>query len=301
MLTRALIVMLAVLNMGVALWWWLRPQVAPSLPTLAADVVVLELLPALTEPAQWIDTPITNTMPSATLEAPLSEDVLESQTQQADNDAAELIPDLDALPAELEAEAGIAENLELEPEISTSDTNITDITSVIALEEGPAQVPAEPEPVAPRCISLGPFTEMAQVQAALRALGSDVERFRLREVIVPANTRYRILIPPTESRAQAEAEVQRIAAAGFSDYFIINEGADTHAIALGQFRNQQGAQSRLAELKAAGFAAQLRTTVEVPHSNWWIDTIPIAPATPATLQQRSSAAQWQALDCARLR
>jgi|GEM_PF-58666 len=317
MLTRVLIVMLAVLNMGVALWWWLLPQAATAPPTLAADVAVLELLPSSApSPADGADTSFTR--PDASITATISPKDEEEEEPQA-----QVQPDVDeealALTSDTADGLVIANNTETEdlthnePEIAQTtpdaaedtvetDGNIGDIAAVIPLDETPPEAaPDTPEPAMQPCVSLGPFTEMAKVQAALRALGSDVERFRLREVIVPADTRYRIFIPPAPTREQAQAEVERIAAAGFSDYFIINEGEDTHAIALGQFRNRQGAQNRLAQLRAAGFAAQLLTTTEVPHSNWWIDTAPAARITPAMLQQRSNAAQWQILDCARLR
>jgi len=311
MLTRVLIVMLAVLNMGVALWWWLRPQPALSLPTLAEHVAVLELLaPSAEPPAAWADTSFTRQASSITPEiSPSEEEELEGEREDEDGEM-ELAFDPnteDALAVAGNDEDDLA-NTETEithitPDVAETDTGLGDIAAIVPLEEMPPPVlnEAEAEPAMQPCASLGPFIEMSQVQAALRALGSDVEKFRLREVVVPADTRYRILIPPAPSREQAQAEVERIAAAGFSDYFIINEGQDTHAIALGQFRNRQGAQNRLTQLQAAGFAAQLHTTTEAPHSNWWIDTAPAAGVTPATLQQRSNAAQWQVLDCARLR
>jgi len=311
MLTRVLIVMLAVLNLGVALWWWLRPQAVPSLPTLAADVAVLELLPPSAQPpAHWADTASTQAESATRLQNELlDEDELEEQADEnankeelaPDTDNALVVASHDGTENEVESEAAIT-LIEVETaEIAQTESTLPDIAAIVPVEETPPQAPNEPEPAMQPCVSLGPYSEMAQVQAALRALGGDVERFRLREVVVPADTRYRIFIPPAPSREQAQAEVERIAAAGFSDYFIINEGEDTHAIALGQFRNQQGAQNRLAQLKAAGFAAQLLTTTEVPHSNWWIDTAPAARITPEMLQQRSNAAQWQTLDCARLR
>jgi len=312
MLTRVLIVMLAVLNMGVALWWWLRPQPDLSLPALAENVAVLELLAPLAQPpAAWADTSFTRQASSITPQiSPAEEEELAGESEDEENEM-ELAFDPnteDALALAANNEDDVA-NAEAEithitPEAAETDTRLGDIAAIVPLEETPLPVlnEAEPEAAAMQpCVSLGPFPETAQVQAALRALGSDVEKFRLREVIVPADTRYRILIPPAPTREQAQAVVERIAAAGFSDYFIINEGQDTHAIALGQFRNQQGAQNRLAQLQAAGFAAQLHTTTEAPHSDWWIDAAPAARVTPATLQQRSNAAQWQMLDCARLR
>ncbi len=45
MQARALIVVLVVLNLGVGLWWALRPEVVTPSPTVAAGVASLELVP----------------------------------------------------------------------------------------------------------------------------------------------------------------------------------------------------------------------------------------------------------------
>ena len=51
MLTRALIVLLLVLNLGVALWWWWRePPSAPAAPPQPAGVPLLELPAVVREP-----------------------------------------------------------------------------------------------------------------------------------------------------------------------------------------------------------------------------------------------------------
>ncbi|PTT63317.1 SPOR domain-containing protein, partial [Stenotrophomonas sp. HMWF003] len=51
MLTRALIVVLAILNLGVALWWMLRGEPAPAPPPPTTGVAQLQLLPAGAAPA----------------------------------------------------------------------------------------------------------------------------------------------------------------------------------------------------------------------------------------------------------
>jgi len=95
---------------------------------------------------------------------------------------------------------------------------------------------------------------------------------------------------------------------------LVADAADPQALnqeALGLFedalaelkngRNREGAERRLATLTAAGFPAKLATSGTEVAASWWVDTATAGAATPASLQQRSAAAQQQSLDCARLR
>ncbi|MGE8248411.1 MAG: SPOR domain-containing protein, partial [Stenotrophomonas bentonitica] len=50
MLTRALIVVLVILNLGVALWWLLRGEPASAPPASPVGVAQLEVLPATQAP-----------------------------------------------------------------------------------------------------------------------------------------------------------------------------------------------------------------------------------------------------------
>ena len=71
-------------------------------------------------------------------------------------------------------------------------------------------------------------------------------------------------------------------------------------MALGQFRNRDGAQRRLDQLQAAGFAAQIVPSAAA-QSRWWLDARLAPGVSAAQARQRSAAAQVQSLDCAVLR
>lgn len=248
MVIRFLIVVLAILNVGVALWWMTpRPAALPSPPRTEAGVASLELLqtPAI-EPAAGV--------------APVA-----SQTV-----------------AETAATAGVAPPATAAP---------------VAPDSAPAPVAAAPA----QCLSLGPFAAPAEAQSVLARLGGVAERPRLREVPGKAASGYRVLIPAAATREEAQATVRRIVEAGFSDYFIIAQGDDANAVALGQYRNREGAERRRASLSAAGFPAQLVANGTETPGSWWIDAAVATGSSPAVLAQRSGAAQQQSLDCARLR
>ncbi len=249
MLIRFLIVALAILNVGVALWWMV-PRAAPPVTPEAAEtgVASLELVPM-----DAVETP--------------------SQASPAPSPAPAEAPPPAAVPARAPAEAD---------------------KTVAATTAPPA---ARPE----RCFSFGPFDSRERAQAAAATLGADLARSHLREVPSKAATSYRVLIPPAASREDAQAMVKRIVDAGFGDYFIIAQGEDANAIALGQYRNREGAERRLSALTAAGFPARIASNGTETDASWWLDVAHAGSASTADLQRRSGAAQQQSLDCGRLR
>lgn len=248
MLIRFLIVALAILNLGVALWW-MAPRPAPALAPEAgeAGVATLELVP-MDAPAAVATVP------------PPAQDVVAP------------------------APSTVASKVSPETEKAVAATE-----------------PTVPSPTLERCSSFGPFDSQESAQSAVTALGADALRSRVREVPPKVATSFRVLIPPAPSREEAQAVVKRIADAGFSDYFIIAQGDDANAVALGQYRNREGAERRLAALTAAGFPARIVDNGAGAAALWWLDAAHAGTVAATDLQKRSGAAQRQSLDCARLR
>ncbi len=266
MLTRALIVVLAILNVGVALWWMLRGEPAPAPPATPSGVAQLQLLDSPSAPAA-----------AATAPAAASAQPAAATTALADTTPA---PPKPAAPIPTPA-------------------------ATAAVEPGPARMPETPPAPTPpgplQCISLGPFADRDTAMAAQGKAGELVQRSRLREVPQPgASSTYRVMMPAAASREEAQATVKRIAAAGISDYYIMAQGEDANAIALGQYRNREGAERRLAALSAAGFSARLVGGSE-GSAQWWVDAALADKASPGAARQRSGAAQQRSLECAGLR
>ena len=249
MLIRALIVVLAIFNAGVALWWWSQPPVTDApVPVMSPPegVALLQLR---------AEVPVTAPVPAATASPAGAED-----------------RPLPAAPASTPV-AGAA-------------------TQAAALPTAEAAPPV--------CVSLGAFADRAQLDAAQQRAAGIFAVARPRESASSSSGSYRVMLPPAESREAAQATVRRIVAAGISDYFIIGQGELANAVALGQFRNRDGAQRRLDQLQAAGFAAQIVPSASA-QSRWWLDARLAAGISAAQARQRSAAAQVQSLDCAVLR
>lgn len=277
MLTRALIVVLAILNLGVATWWLLRDEPARApLPPPPTGVAELRWLPGGTDAA---------VAAQASAAAP-TEALVEREAAPANAVAAAPAPAAATPPA------------------SSKPAEPVKSPEPIAAIAKPAPEPVAEKPAAPaappRCLALGPFADRAAATAAQGRAGNLLSQVRLREQpAASGSARYRVLLPAAASRDDAQATVKRIVAAGLSDYYIISQGEETNAIALGQYRNREGAERRMAAVQAAGF--QPRLVASGDAGQWWLEGQLSAAAEPAQAQQRSGAAQQRSLECTRLR
>lgn len=282
MLTRALIVVLAILNVGVASWWLLRSEPAPATPPQpATGVAELRWLPGGTDAAA-----VAQTSAATPTEALQEREAAPSAAVAATEAPAPATPP----PAETAPTANAA------PAVAAAVKPAEPVAEAPAVAKPAAEKPAAP----PRCVALGPFADRAAAVAAQGRAGSLLAPARLREQpAASGSTRYRVLLPAAASREEAQATVKRIVAAGLSDYYIISQGEESNAIALGQYRNREGAERRIAAVKAAGF--QPRLVASGDAGQWWLEGQLAAGSEPKQVQQRSGAAQQRSLECTRLR
>ncbi len=282
MLTRALIVVLAILNLGVACWWLLRdaPQ-APAPPPQPAGVAELRWVPG------GVDAAAAAEATAAAPTAPLME------REPAERTAVAATP---APVAPAKQEIANPQVTEATP-VAAAAKPVTPAAPTAAPEK-PATPSAAAEP--PRCIALGPFADRAAATSAQGKAGNVISQVRLREQpAASGSARFRVMLPAAANREEAQATVKRIVAAGLSDYYIISQGEDINAVALGQYRNREGAERRVAAVQAAGF--QPRLVASGDGGQWWLEGQLAAGAQPAQAQQRSGAAQSRSLECTRLR
>jgi hypothetical protein len=242
MLIRALIVLLLVLNLGVAAWWISRPPAqAPALPGQPAGVARLQLLG-------------------------------ESQA------TARPVPRAPAPAAT--------------PAVSVPVT----AQAPVAAEAIPAATAAVAQ-----CFSVGPFESDAAATAATSRIAAQATRVRPRQVPGQQASGYNVLLPPLPDRAAAQALAQRIGAAGFDDYLVVSGGEQANGIALGRYRNREGAERRQSALKAAGFAAQVQVIGNEGPGQWWLDIVAAEGVAGSRLKDLAAAPQSRLLDCAVLR
>jgi len=245
MLARALVVLLLVLNLGVAAWWTLRapPAAAPDFVP-PAGVARLQLV---------------------------------NEARSAENVATPAPPPATSPPAPAAA-----------PTVAAT-------SAVPSNGASPASATTSA-----RCYSVGPFADSAAASNAREVLLAVATRVVPREQRTGGSARgWRVVLPPAASPEDAAATAQRIAAAGFNDYFIVRQGAEANSIALGRYRNEDGARRRAESLVAAGFPARAEPLGDA-RTSVWLDLVARPEFDPARAE---AAVQVPAreLDCARMR
>ncbi|MFL7979251.1 SPOR domain-containing protein [Xanthomonas vasicola] len=311
MYVRALIVVLIVLNAGVALWWALQPPPAPPpAPPQPTGVARLELLPTVTgaaviaaasaglaspspSPSEGGTTASAAAASTASASTPMSASVATPNASPVANTSTATSASTTAASAiAVEAPRAAAETS------PTTKAAAKPAESVAAAAAKPSPTTSPPPVPAPeRCASLGPFAARADADAALARVRGQASRATVREDKDAGVSTFRVMLPNVGDRAAAQALVKRIAAAGMGDYYVIAQGED-NTVALGQYQSRERAERRQASLVGAGFPAQL-----VPsgsgQSRWWIDVR--SSAATSALQGAAGAARQRSLDCAALR
>lgn len=149
---------------------------------------------------------------------------------------------------------------------------------------------------ATRCVRLGPFEDAAARDAVRARLEALADRVLPREIPAPGGRGWRVILPPLASREQATATAERMRAAGVSDLYVLNQGAEANAIALGRYGAEEAARRREADLRARGFAVRAEP-LGGAQAQWWLDarlrpgSDPLALGAPGEVRE---------LDCARL-
>ena len=168
----------------------------------------------------------------------------------------------------------------------------------------PAPPPQPPAPVAEttlQCFSFGPFSDTAATNSARARLKPLVVRSAVREQRLAASGKgWRVYLPPQASSADAQAMAQRITAAGFTDLFVVREGAEANSIALGRYKSQDTAQRRAEALTGAGFPARSEPLGEAKVVSW-IDVAAGSAFDAAGAQKATGAAQRNGIQCATMR
>lgn len=164
-----------------------------------------------------------------------------------------------------------------------------------------AAAPVSPVPTAdataPVCLRFGPFADAASRTTARMALSAAGVTAVPRDIPARSARGWKVAMAPLASREEAVAMAERIKAAGISDLYVMNEGADANSIALGRFGGEDAARRREAELRGKGFAAQATPLGDTPAQAWLDARLPVATGAGAL----AAVAPSRTIDCATLR
>lgn len=119
--------------------------------------------------------------------------------------------------------------------------------------EAPKAEPAiKVEESAPVCLAWEHLPS-ADAERIASLLSSKYAEFKVTRRVVPGEgSGWGVFVPPLTGKADAERKATELRQLGVTDYFIVLDGPIRHAISLGVFSSEKGAQERLAELKEKG-------------------------------------------------
>jgi hypothetical protein len=135
---------------------------------------------------------------------------------------------------------------------------------------GVASLQLAPGPVVPtsRCLSLGPFetAETADAVTAALAARGIVTRARQTERQVPDG--FLVYVEGLESPAVRQQAIRRLARAGITDAAELPPSVAIDRISVGLFSAQDGAQQRVARVRAAGFDPKVENRQRTIADRW---------------------------------
>lgn len=274
MLIRALIVLLLVLNLGVAAWWhWSTPATPTAGVELPPHVARLQLVRERNGANQGTATgsgTATTANADATKYAPASTPAIAAQPTPSATTA--------LTPAAAAASA---------------------TTPTPTPGDAPATAAATPADAA-RCYSFGPFGSEETLVTAQATLKPLTQALFVRRPPPRAGRGWRVYLPPVANAEEATTAAGRILAAGFRDYFIVREGPEANSVALGRFATETAARRHADTLNAAGFPVRAEP-LGGASGPAWVDVRATAGFDAAGLRAQIGAAQLRTADCATLR
>ncbi|HEU4774522.1 MAG TPA: SPOR domain-containing protein [Lysobacter sp.] len=161
-----------------------------------------------------------------------------------------------------------------------------------------AQVAPAASAVVEQCVGFGPFADAAGAEAARARLDPQVIHAVVHRRHTGSPRNWRVFLPPLANAAEVDVVARRILAAGFKDYYVIRDGKDANALALGLFRSEDSARARAQALVAAGFAAQVEPVGAGPAGHW-LEVAADAGFDRAGAQALVAAARTEPVDCRR--
>ena len=167
---------------------------------------------------------------------------------------------------------GGGEGVRLSQQVQPDKIKLLTPQQVAAL--GPAKVAA----LADVCVEWGPLSDADRARALSRIEPLDLGKL-LTQKKTEVVTNYWVFVPPAANRAAADKRVDELKGQGLRDAFVVENGPQRLAIALGSFRSEEGAQARLATVLKLGVKnAKLGERVQAVQQAVLVVRDPPAPA-----------------------
>ena len=135
-----------------------------------------------------------------------------------------------------------------------------------------------------RCRIIGPINDAPQAGQIMAIIAGQATQIDLRNESRSYSDGYQILSPKQASLKDARALTDRMAAAGYDDFYIFKSGPYQGRVSLGVYRDRKSADDTRAKLADFGFAAELYERMR-PQSGFWLEVELLAPVSALDLAE----------------
>jgi len=151
------------------------------------------------------------------------------------------------------------------------------------------EIPEEPVTAVPvlTCVSLGPFPELEDAEAALARLSNQGYQASQRSSEGEIWQGYWVYLPPFSNREAARGALNMLGSKGINDAYIIPGGEDKNAISLGLYSEKERAERRIRDVRAKGVEPRMAESKRLGTVYWLDVQVPDTQAIDP-LEYRSS-------------
>lgn len=206
-----------------------------------------------TEEPESAQTPISSTLP-------MSEGAPEEAAPELPPPPTETTPVSEADGME----AAVPESEPVTPE-PQANQSLTD-------DQAPPPAVTAPEPLLPAqlCYRIGPYTEKAQAQEAVRRLHAMSVAAGLHTKDVQERIGEWVFLQPYPSREAARKVAEALKAKDIKDFFVVGAKAHENAISLGVFSDPATARRRLSQIRDLGYEPRIDDFFRT-RTRYWVD------------------------------
>ena len=155
------------------------------------------------------------------------------------------------------------------PRLPTTEQGVPGLSLLREVNSGAAPKLAEvPDTAGLECLDVGPFPSRSELDRAFKALTPLATRIQFREDVTRNQRGWWVYLPAPDSREAALAVARDLSAQGLRDYYVVTAGSNENTVSLGLFRERDNAEKRRAEVRDAGYAAEITPRIDERPEFW---------------------------------
>ena len=171
------------------------------------------------------------------------------------------------------------------PRLPATEQGVPGLSLLREVNSGAApRLPEMPDAASLECLDIGPFPSRAEMERAFQALTPLATRIQFREDVQRNQRGWWVYLPAPDSREAALAVARDLSAQGLRDYYVVTAGSNENTVSLGLFRERANAETRRAEVREAGYAAEITPRIDERPEFWISVEVPVGDTWRSSLK-----------------